>query len=444
METTMPALLIVGLLAIVGYYFGQAIRRLRLPSIIGFMLLGVLFGPSVLNVIDAAMEEQLSFVTQVALGLVALGIGLELRIGWLRSQGFGLVFTILGQCFGAFIAVAVLAYAVVTFLGGPDGLAGSSQYLALCLLFGAMATATAPAGTAAVIHEYKAKGSLTQAIYAVVGYDDALAIIIYGFAAAIARGLLIGETGNVPSHMLLNLLGPLREIVLGLIVGAAVGALFCVLARNLSRLSDVLILTIGFVLATNGLSTLLHLPFILTNMVFGFVVGNTQPHGLIQRIHDDLNLIMPLFFIFLFGLAGANLHVSVLPHLGILGLVYILARSAGKILGAGFGATVGGMDEKIRKYLGPGLLSQAGVAIGLALIARQTLRGIGGPVHTATGASMTSGDIIGSIIITTITASCVIFEIIGPISLKIALTKAGEIPPDGDGADSTDEEQEIA
>lgn len=425
----MPALLVVGLLTITALYFGHVIKRLRLPSIVGFMIVGVILGPSVLNIIDESLEKQLSFMPQIALGLVALSIGMELRVTWLRKQGSGIVLTVLGEGLGAFIVVFVLIYAVGTAFGTPDGITTTSQYIALALLFGVLATATAPAGTAAIIREYKARGSLTQTLYAVVGFDDALAVMLYGFGAAVAQSLLANGSA-ISSSIMSGLLGAAGEVILSLVVGAAVGVLFCMLARGLKRLPDMLAIIVGFVLVVNGLCAVLHTSFILTNMAFGFIVTNTQPHDLLQRIRDDLGLILPLFFIFLFGLAGANLHIAALPHLGLLGLVYILARSAGKIFGARLGTTAGGLEEKVKKYLGLGLLSQAGVAIGLALLANQQLRGVGGQITTSTGETMTSGDLIGSVLITTITATSIIFEIIGPILAKYALTKAGEIPPD--------------
>jgi Kef-type K+ transport system membrane component KefB len=250
----------------------------------------------------------------------------------------------------------------------------------------------------------------------VVGYDDALAVIIYGFSIAVGRALLTAGGADISAGVLQGLLGPVREVVLSLVVGGAVGFAFCILARGLKRFSDNLILIIAFVLGVIGLSEYLHTSFLLTTMTFGFVVGNSQPHGLIQRIRDDLDTVMPVFFIMLFGLAGANLDLSLLRNLGLLGFLYILGRSAGKILGARICATVGGLEEKIRNNLGIALLSQAGVAVGLALVASHELKGLGLP----------SADRIASVVVTTVTASCVFFEIIGPILARVALTNAGE------------------
>ena len=148
------------------------------------MLVGLVCGPSGLNLINHQIQDDLSFITEIALGLVAFSIGLELSIGSLKSQRIGIVSIILVESFAAFFLVAIGIYL----------LTGNT---ALALIFGSLAPASAPAGTVAVIKEYKAQGSLTKALYAVVGFDDGLAIIIFGFTSAFARVLIgIGGSGN--------------------------------------------------------------------------------------------------------------------------------------------------------------------------------------------------------------------------------------------------------
>jgi Kef-type K+ transport system membrane component KefB len=162
-------------------------------------------------------------------------------------------------------------------------------------------------------------------------------------------------------------------------------------------------------------------------MIIGLVIVNVQRRELVHRMGEVLSDVMPLFFILFFALAGANLHISALPQLGTLGLVYVICRSLGLIGGARIGAQFGNVEEKIKKYVGLGILSQAGVAIGLALIVKQEFAGLGKVVEVVNGVAVHTGDIIGMRGITTITATCIFFEIIGPICTKIALTKAGEI-----------------
>jgi Kef-type K+ transport system membrane component KefB len=397
------SLLLVGMITLAGVYMGKTMKYLRLPSIIGFMIVGVLLGPSLAGLLGEEIQGRLSFITEMALGFVAVSIGLELSLGALKQQGAAIILIIFCESLLAFVLVA-------------GGIFLLTRDASLALLFGAIAPASAPAGTVAVIQEYKARGSLTKALYAVVGFDDGLGIIIFGFASAVARSLLQTEAGAGEADILAQLGEPLVEIGLSVLVGVLTALLFCVLARRLTRSREVFILVFALVLISTGVSTQLHLSYILTNMVLGIVIVNTQRHALIQMIRDELTEFMPLLFILFFVLAGANLHVAALPALGLLGVVYVLCRSAGLMGGAWFGALAGRAEKKIRRYLGMGILSQAGVAIGLALIVKQEFSQLG-----------SHGLWIGSTVITTVTATCILFELIGPVLTKVGLAKAGEI-----------------
>ncbi|MCK5148437.1 hypothetical protein KAR48_16895, partial [bacterium] len=262
---------------------------------------------------------------------------------------------------------------------------------------------------------------------AVVGFDDGLGIIIFGFAAAIARMMLEGQVTGTESSIVSSLLVPLKEVILSIVTGAVLASVFSWLARRLEQAGDILILIVGFIFASIGLCQWLHLSLILTNMIFGMVIVNTQPYNLVQKMHDRLPIFMPLLFILFFTLAGANLHLSALPSLGLLGIVYVVLRSGGLILGSRLGGMMGHVQEKIKKWIGLGILSQAGVAIGLALIVKHEFKGIGRVIDTVNGQAVTTGDQIGAMVITTVTATCIFFEIIGPILTKLALKKAGEI-----------------
>ena len=400
----LPVLLIVGFITLAGFYLGKSMRFVRLPSIIGFMLVGVLLGPSVLGLLGEELTVSIGFITDIALGFVAISIGLELSLFTLRRQGLGIILIIIAESFLAFAMVTAAVFLL-------------TRNLALALVFGSLAPASAPAGTVAVIQEFKAKGKLTNALYAVVGFDDGLAIIIFGFAFAIARSVLLHQHGAAQEALWRLIVTPLLEIGLSCLIGAVVAFLYRLLARKLTERRDLFILTFATVLISVGISEVLHLSLILTNLVVGLVVVNTQPPALTQKIKDELTEVMPLLFVLFFVLAGVNLHLSLLPALGVLGWVDIAARSAGKISGAWISSVVTRADPEIRKYLGMGILSQAGVAIGLALVVKQTLRPLG-----------PWGAELGALIITTITATSIIFEIVGPILCKLGLHKAGEIP----------------
>jgi len=287
----------------------------------------------------------------------------------------------------------------------------------MALIFGALAPASAPAGTVAVIQEYKAKGSLTKALYAVVGFDDGLAIVIFGFASAAARNML---DPNSSLSVIQGILQPTKEIIFSLLIGAVLGYIFTILSRRLKPLADVPSLVFGFIAVGIGLSQWLHLSLILTCMMLGFVLTNTTSSTKRKALLGQLKTWMPFLFIPFFFLAGAHLKVNALPSLGLIGIIYILSRTTGLMTGARFGAKIGKSENKIKKYLGFGILSQAGVAIGLSMLVLKDFTELGTPEASA----------IATTVITTITATCIIFEIIGPIGAKYALTKAGEIGKD--------------
>ena len=403
----LSALALAGGIAIVGFYTGRIAKRFRLPSLIGYMILGVLIGPSALGVLNHDTMDSMSFITDVALGFVAFSIGAELSLKALRRLGYGIIVIIVTESFLAFGIVTAAIYFIW-------------HDLPMALLFGAMAPASAPAGTVAVIHELKAKGTLTKALYAVVGFDDGLAIIIFGFALAIAKSTLIfNETGEETS-LLPSLVGPAQEVVLSVVVGTIVGFGFCQLARKLRHKQEIFIMVFGAVLVATGLSLQFHLSLILTNMVVGFVLVNTRRENFVHRVMTPVQETMPLLFILFFCLAGAHLDLAVLPTLGSLGVVYIVGRSTGLLSGAWIGAVLGRSEPKIRKYLGMGILSQAGVAIGLALIVNKEFG------ELAEDRGFESAATIGVTVLTTITATSIFFELIEPILTKIALQKAGE------------------
>lgn len=405
-----PVLLIIGFIVLIGFYLGRNMRHIKLPSIIGYMILGVLLGPSVFKLISEDLTASLGFISNIALGFVAFSIGLELKISHLKRLGKGIIYIILFESIGAFIVV----FAVIKMITGDT---------ALALIFAAIAPASAPAGTVAVIKEYKARGPLTKALYAVVGFDDGLGIIIFGFASAIAQAILYSEAGDAGINLFTTILIPLKEVVLSMVTGLLLAVVIGFLVGKLKHSAEIFILIFGFVFFGCGICEMLGLSEILTIMVVGMFIINTQPESLAVKIQNELGQVMPLLFILFFTLAGVNLHLSALPALGLIGVTYILARSAGLIFGSRLGGIAGKVDKQIKNYIGLGILSQAGVAIGLSLLVKQDFAGLG--VKLADGTF--KGDWIGATVITTVTATCIFFEVIGPILTRIALKKAGEI-----------------
>ena len=395
-------IVIVGFGTVVALYAGKVAQKGRLPSLIGFMLLGTLLGPSGIHIVTEGLQEKLGFMSDVALGFVALSIGLELSFVALRRQGKAIIWIILSESlFTAFVVTVALGML--------------THNWPFAILFGAIAPASAPAGTVAIIQEYRARGPLTQALYSVVGFDDGLGIIIFGFASAVAVQLL--SEASFSAEVLLE---PFVEIGVSVVIGTAIGLLFGILSSRIESNRDVLTLGFGMVLFTTGIANGLGVSLILTNLVVGIALVNSQSRRTTQRVGEAISTVMPLLFTLFFLFAGAHLQIGALPELGLIGIVYILGRSFGLIGGAWIGSTLGGAEKKIRDNIGMGILSQAGVAIGLALYVKREFTEFG-----------VAGEWIGATIITTVTATSVIFEIIGPILTKIALNRAGELDADG-------------
>lgn len=396
-----------GAIALFGLYAGKLARVSRLPSLVGYLVLGMVIGVSGLNILDGAGLEKTAFLTKFCLGFVAFAIGSELNLAWLKRQGVGVVAVILAESLGAFLVV----FAGVYMLTGD---------LPMAIMFAAVAPASAPAGTVSVIRECRARGPLTRVLYAVVGFDDALAIVIYAVAAAVAQGVLGAEAEGGGEQPAVLLCSALKEIGVSIVIGAVCGVLFNALAPRLTNSAEVLVLLFGVTGIAVGLAELFHGSLILANMIVGIIPANVRSKGTMRRIAEPVEGVMPLVFVLFFGLAGAHLDIAMLPEIGLLGVVYILCRSTGLVGGSRLGAALGRMDETIKKYVGLGILSQAGVAIGLALVAKEQFDALGTPEAIR----------IGSHLIITITATSIVFELIGPILTKIALARAGEIGRD--------------
>ncbi len=409
LNTPAANIAILGVATLTAYYAGQGVRRFRLPSIIGYMLVGIIVGPSFFHLFPETSLRNLDFVTNISLGFVAVSIGAELRMKSLMKLGTGIVGIILGSSFLAFALVLGGVYLV-------------TRDWPMALVFAAMAPATAPAGTVAVIQEYKAKGNLTQALYAVVGFDDGLAIVIYAFAAGLAKVLIYRQAGHVGSGFFTSMAPPLIELFGSVVLGSILGVLFGALVRRQRGVPETLVLIFSFVLIATGLSTLLHLSLILTNMTIGFVLINTRADPVVKRATEPLRTVMPLIFVMFFCLAGAHLDFVKLIQIGLVGLVYVACRTVGKVFGANLGALFGTVSPEVRKWTGVGILSQAGVAIGLSLIVQSHFARIAEEINFPRAAE------IGTQLVIAITASCFFFEIVGPICARYALQRAGEIP----------------
>jgi Kef-type K+ transport system membrane component KefB len=386
-------LLLAGIAIGLGFLIGKGTHLMKITGVVGYIATGIILGPDVLGVIHLSSVET-ETMTNVALGFVAFIIGGELTISLLRKMGKSIIAIIIGESFGAFFIVFIGLYLL-------------TNNVPLSIIFAAMAPASAPAGTVAVLQEYKAKGKLTNAILAVVGFDDGLAILIYAFSIAVVTVVLSGvfSVSNI-------LFIPLKDIGVALLIGAIIGFVFAFIFKRLIEREEIIALSLTAILITAGLSVLLDVSLILACMTMGMVIVNLYPQDN-KPVFDHIKSVSLPVYILFFVIAGMNLHLGLLVSIGAIGLVYIICRTLGLVGGSYISALASKADPVIRNNLGFGILSQAGVAIGLSLIASNKLAELGHPE-------------IGSIVVTTVAATTVVFEVIGPLSARFAITRSGE------------------
>jgi len=391
----MDLLFLIGIVLVLGLIGGKIFNKLKFPAVVGYIIIGIFLGPSVFGIFKLDLLDRMGIITDFALGIIAFIIGNELRWGILKKFGGKIITILFLQAIATFILVAFGVYLL-------------THNLALSLILGSLGVATAPAGTVVVLQELKAKGPLTTSLLAIVGLDDGLAIIMYGFASALAMFSIGGSKGvSLQSALEWSLLRVGGAVVLGILLGLALSYV----VRKRHGRDEILTWSLGAILICAGLANFLHFSLILATIVLGMTVANIFSFSGRRTFEAIQSITNPIYIAF-FVLAGAHLQVGLLPKMGLLGLVYILARAFGKIGGASLGAYVSKAEMNMRKYLGFGLLSQAGVAIGLAMVVQREF-GLYGELATVT--------------ITIIATTDIIHEIFGPLGVKYAIGKAGEI-----------------
>jgi len=375
-------------LLLVGLFGGRLARAIKMPMVVGYILMGLILSPSLLHIISAQLNNEFEIIKTLGLGMIALMIGGELELKKLKKIAGSVIWITVVQIFGVFIIVFVFMYFVL------------KLPLSISLLLGAMATATAPASSVAVIREYKAKGPFTSTFLGVVALDDAACIIFFGIASAIVS--ILGNGGHVDAGTYLL---PLKEVFGSAGIGFAIGLLLMFALKFTHDKKQNLVLLLGFALLNSGLAQIFHLSPLLANMVTGFTIANLHSQPEVFQCFEDIEL--PVYVVF-FTLAGASLHLDILAANWLPAAVYILARGFGKVAGVYLGAKLGKAEKAIQKYLGFAMLPKAGVTIGLILLVQGRFPEL-------------------ALIITAIELAAVtVCELVGPIGARYALVASGE------------------
>ncbi len=388
----MTSLLCLAAAMAAGLLFTRIVKPIGLPNVTAYLVAGLLIGPSVLNVVTEEITAGFDVIVTLALGFIAFSIGVEFKFSHLKEIG-GKVFVI--TLFQALTAVIFVFVTLILF--GFD--------LPIVFTLSAIATATAPAATLLVIRQYKAHGPVTDTLLPVVALDDAVGLIIFSVFLSVSKSLVGGE-GIQVADMILK---PLREIGLSIVAGTVLGLLLTLCMKFFKSRANRLSLMIVAVVAGVALAEKFALSSLLVCMLIGAFFINLREDA--EYIIEGCDRWTPPLFLLFFVISGADLDLSILPSVGIVGVLYIIARSLGKYTGAAVGASIVKSEPNVRKYLGFTLLPQAGVAIGMAQIAAAEF-----PTE------------LGAKIRAVVLCATIVYEIIGPVLTKISLTMAGEIP----------------
>ncbi len=381
-------------------------QKIKIPQVLGYLVIGIIIGQSGMKFINSDIIVSLKNFNFFALGIIGFLVGGELHGSTMKKYGKQFSAILFGEGVLAFSLVTI-SISLVLYIFTKNFAAA----LAGGIVFGAIASATDPASTMDVLWEYRSKGVLTTTIIAIVALDDALAMTLYGLGTGAAQMIIGGDTSILEQAVRIGI-----ELFGAVAMGGTAGFFMNLIIRYSSDKNRTMIFAIGTLLILISLSIMLNIDVILAAMTLGIVITNMAPNRSKELFELIRNFASPIYVLF-FVLVGARLTLSSMPgFLWIIVGLYVLFRSAGKMLGAWLGAKITKADPVVQKYTGMGLFAQGGVAIGLSIMASQHL----GELTLADGINL------GDIIITGVTATTFIVQIIGPTMVKIAIKLAKE------------------
>lgn len=388
MEELATVFITLGALLLIGLATDWLGRKTLLPRVTLLLLFGFLLGSSGLQILPQESLHWFPMISNMALLMVGFIMGGKLAFSFLRENGRVILW----------VSSSVVLITVIVIFAGLLALGFS---LEIALLLAGIATATDPAATTDVIQENKAQGVFSDTLTGIVAIDDAWGLIAFSILLAIAQSF------NTEQQALDALLVGGWELIGAVLLGIVLGVPMAYLSGRICPGQPSLVEALGMVFLCGGLALLLEVSFLLSAMVLGLVVTNLAKHHE-RPFHEIENIEWP-FMILFFVLAGASLNMESLLQVGLLGGAYIVLRIVGRLAGSWPGGVLGGSSGAIKSWMGLGLLPQAGVAMGMALIAAQRF-----PELSAT-------------ILPVVIAATVIFELIGPIGTRLALLRAGDI-----------------
>jgi Kef-type K+ transport system membrane component KefB len=403
----MNTLLTIGLFLITGYIAGWLLNKVGLPKIIGYIATGIAFSPNTIDFVEHDILESTYPLMEVCLAFIAFEVGGALKWAKIKKHEKEIIsITILGSLVPFFlVTVGVI---ILGFLFPKVLHFDTLPLVLLACLLGALASPTAPAATLAVMHQYKAKGKVTDTILGVTALDDILGILLFSLTIGIIFIFNGGQSGLFGNPIV----NALYAIGTALVIGAVLGFVIELIDRFFPIKGEGrwIVIIFSLIIFNVGICQALQVDLLLSSMTMGIIVVNKcKQQRLIFRIFERYT--EDLIFLFFFLLSGLHLDIATLPKAAVLIIIFVLLRTAGKYLGANWGSRIVNADPSIRKYTAGGLLPQAGIVIGLVLSIYQK----------------EEFKEISEILLTTIMGATIIHELIGPVSAKSALKKAGEI-----------------
>ncbi|MDA3972364.1 MAG: cation:proton antiporter [Desulfobulbaceae bacterium] len=397
--------LALALLLGVGLILARIGKSLKLPSVTGYILAGIILGPSGFNFLSIAIiDEKLAHFTEIALMLIAFGIGEHIEFKKVKKVLRSVSFIGIAETSCAFILVGVSCYFLTIWTGTGHDSWHNSEYFSMALLLAAISVATAPAATLLVMRELGARGPLTSTLLTVIAIDNGLAIMFFGLAMATV-GNVVAQTDSSFTHTLIM---SCRDIGVSLLLGMLTGLVIDFVLHKLSQRGEMLSAGLALLLLCGESARLLGLSPLLAGMAAGCALVNRDKKDmrLFQALHD----FEPPIYILFFTLAGAHLQISSLKHAGWVGLAYFFFRIFGKVIGSWVGARLAKSPITVQRYLGYALTPQAGVAIGLLFLisAKPELNAF--------------AKIVTPVVLTGVVLS----ELVGPILTRFAFIQAGE------------------
>ena len=403
-DSLLPLLLALSFIFLGALVGGRIASVCHIPRVTGYLITGLLIGPSFAGLTNLPVLlppdvlSELRPLSEMALALILMHIGGLFEISHLDRWRHRILLFSGSEILLTFflVAGAVLTVNLTILQKVLPGQTLWQTSLEFALFLGIIAVATAPAATLMVIREYEADGPVTGVLLTLVGFNNLVSVL--GFAVLAHLFIFPDEGFGV---LVMRMGGPI-------LVGAAIGFAMSVWAQRLELSSENKILMLGGIAVNVALCRALNIDPLLASLVLGMILANSCPRW--HRLQEDIRQVDYLLYVAFFVLAGANLHIETLTHIGLLGVAYVVARTFGKWLGAAIGARLGGFGPNERAYIGLTLMAQAGVAIGLASQLAH---------HWPVGGRLLETIVLGSV---------VVFELIGPLAVRHGLVRSGEVP----------------